>query len=65
MFRNVFGWLWGVGGLVSSPDETYSDTKYDVSMGQNHECSRLDSKAKLSKLDSKVSLSDISIGMNE
>jgi len=37
VFRSVFGWLWGMWGLVSVQDETCSDTKYDVSVGENHE----------------------------
>jgi len=33
-------------GLVSGQDETCSDTKYDVSMGEDHKNSRLNLKAK-------------------
>jgi len=44
--------------LVSGQDETYSDIKYDVSIGENHKHSKLNSKANQSKLNSKVSLGD-------
>jgi len=36
-------------GLVSGQDKTCSDTKYDVTMGENHEYSKLIPYAKLSK----------------
>ena len=39
-------------GLVSGQDETSSNTKYDVSIGENHNYSRLNPNAKLSKLNS-------------
>ena len=32
VLRTVFGWLWGVWGLISGQDETCSDTKVDVSV---------------------------------
>ena len=36
ILRNVFGWFWGMWGLVSGQDETCSVAKYDVSVGVNH-----------------------------
>jgi len=53
-WRNVFGWLWGVWGLVSGQVETCSDTKYDVSMAENHLHSRLISKAKNKQAEFKL-----------
>jgi len=32
ILRNVFGWLWGMWGLVLGQDETCSNAKVDVSV---------------------------------
>ena len=52
-------------GLVSGQDKTCSNTKYNVSIGVNHEHSKQISKAKKSQLNLKVSLGDFTVGTNE
>jgi len=53
MCLGVYG---GVG--FRHKDETYSNTKNDVTVGQNHKYSKLIVNAKISKLKSRWSLSE-------
>ena len=52
---NGFGFVfWRAWGRIRCQGETYSDTKYDVSMGEDHGHSRLNSKAKNKQAEFKL-----------